>query len=180
MKILIDPKMAILIRDFTDAECAELLRCIFEYPNRDCELGVWQYMKTQIDIDAQKYQEKCRRMAENRKKKSSMKSTMISEEIEEENIINNKINDKCSESGKAAQAVENSVETYQISEAFAFQVICDAKPAFAKYLTFFPPAVVERAEKTMKKKRAGQWLSMQQILDWIDQEHQFYKQNHGE
>ena len=45
MKILLDPNIAVLIKDMSDAECAEILRCIFEYPNRDCEIGLWKYIK---------------------------------------------------------------------------------------------------------------------------------------
>ena len=84
MKILLDPNIAVLIKDMSDAECAEILRCIFEYPNRDCEIGLWKYIKTQIDRDAQKYKEKCDRalaLVEKRKEtdtKSSTKSSSIS------------------------------------------------------------------------------------------------------
>lgn len=52
MKILIDPKLSVFIQDLTDAQCAELLRCIFCYPDRDCDLGIWKYMKQQIAEDA--------------------------------------------------------------------------------------------------------------------------------
>ena len=88
MKILIDPKLSVFIQDLTDAQCAELLRCIFCYPDRDCDLGIWKYMKQQIAEDAKKYKEKCDRIAEIRNKrentfglslKSDMKSGMKSD-----------------------------------------------------------------------------------------------------
>ncbi len=84
MKILIDPNMAILIKDMPDTECAELLHCIFEYPNRDSNLIVWKYIKIQIDRDAQKYREKCERLAAVRPRspKSALKSEQESAVIE--------------------------------------------------------------------------------------------------
>ena len=62
MKILIDPKLNVLIEQLSDKECAELLRCIFGYPKKDCKLPLWKYLKQQIDADCQKYKEKCDRM----------------------------------------------------------------------------------------------------------------------
>ena len=79
MKILIDPTLAVLIKDFSDAQCAELLRCIFEYPNRKSDLGVWQYMKRQIEKDERKYREKCVRLNLNKVERNELKSDMISE-----------------------------------------------------------------------------------------------------
>ena len=80
MKILLDPNIAVLIKDMSDAECAEILRCIFEYPNRDCEIGLWKYIKTQIDRDAQKYKEKCDRALAlvEKRKETDTKSITIS------------------------------------------------------------------------------------------------------
>ena len=78
MKILIDPALAIFIKDFTDKQCAELCRCIFEYPNRDCDLGIWQYMKKQIQADEKKYNDKCERVAQIRKVRQRLKSGVIS------------------------------------------------------------------------------------------------------
>ena len=78
MKILIDPALSVLIKDFTDAQCAELLRCIFEYPNRDCDLGVWQYLKKQIKADEQKYIDKCQRVAYMRQRRQTMRTGLIS------------------------------------------------------------------------------------------------------
>ena len=89
MKILIDPKLAVFIRDLSDKQCADLLRCIFEYPNRECDLGLWVYMKKQIEEDAKKYAEKCERMAASRAMKSKQKSILFSgvkEVVETENI----------------------------------------------------------------------------------------------
>ena len=79
MKILLDPMLAILANDLTTEEKATLLMCILEYPNRDCDLGLWKYIKQQIDIDAQKYKEKCARAAASRQKKSELKSSLKSE-----------------------------------------------------------------------------------------------------
>ena len=95
MKILLDPNIAVLIKDMSDAECAEILRCIFEYPNRDCEIGLWKYIKTQIDRDAKKYKDKCDRAAHARDTqtlkldlKSGLKSDLISG-VEKSSIENN-------------------------------------------------------------------------------------------
>ena len=118
MKILIDPALSVLIKDFTDAQCAELLHCIFEYPNRDCDLGVWQFMKQQIQADEQKYLEKCKRIAKlNERRKSAKSDTIAStkstvKEVEERRNENkNKINEiKRSERRNASRPVENFVE----------------------------------------------------------------------
>lgn len=192
MKILIDPALSVLIKDFTDAQCAELLRCIFEYPNRDCDLGVWQYMKLQIQADEQKYKDKCQRVAKLNRKRLAAKSSTISstksstissvEEVEERRNKNiNKINEfKRSERRNAPQPVENSVENvleFFIDENFSFEKVIERNSKFKDYLALFPASVVETAEQTFKKKRKGQWATIKHILEWIEKQHLFYRNN---
>jgi len=201
MKILIDPALAVFIKDFSDAQCAELLRCIFEYPNRDCDLGIWEYMKKQIQADEQKYNDKCQRVAEMRKRrqhlrsgmittmkselKSNTKSTMIPpvEEEEKGNKKQNKINEfKRSERRNTSGPVENSVEKlleFFIDEKFTFENVIEQNKKFKEYLALFPASVVENAEKTFKKKRKGQWANIKQILEWIEKQNIFYNTNQG-
>ena len=185
MKILIDPALAVLVKDFSDAQCAELLRCIFEYPNRDSDLGVWQYMKKQIEKDEQKYKEKCLRLSINRGERTNLKSALKSQEIssveeEKENNININKNIKGSERSNAENIVENSVEnvsTFLINGSFSFDLVIQVQPKFKDYLALFPASVIETAEITLKRKRRGQRVNMIQILDWIEKQHAFYKNN---
>ena len=199
MKILLDPNIAVLIKDMSDAECAEILRCIFEYPNRDCEIGLWKYIKTQIDRDAQKYKEKCDRalaLVEKRKEtdtKSSTKSSSIScmkssviVSSKEKDIDKNIDNEKEKDSSIAARNVENSVklvenhvENFLINEYFSLQSIAQVFPDFAICIKPLLPAIVTRAERTLKQKRQGQRLTMKQILEWVEQERVFYQQSHN-
>lgn len=185
MKILIDPKLAVFIRDLSDKQCADLLRCIFEYPNRECDLGLWVYMKKQIEEDAKKYAEKCERMAASRAMKSKQKSILFSgvkEVVEIENINKKNIN-KGSESSNANLPVENSVENdgntpdeFFVDENFSFSRVLELKPKFECYLKLYPAPVIERADKTFQKKRKGQWVNMNSILLWLEQENAFYKE----
>lgn len=196
MKILIDPALSVLIKDFTDAQCAELLRCIFEYPNRDCDLGVWQYLKKQIKADEQKYIDKCQRVAYMRQRRQTMRTGLISnikseiksniipavEEVEEKKNKNKiKINEfKRSERRNAPPPVENSVENvleFFIDENFSFEKVIERNSKFKDYLALFPASVIETAEETFKKKRKGQWATIKQILEWIEKQHLFYRNN---
>ncbi len=199
MKILLDPNIAVLIKDMSDAECAEILRCIFEYPNRDCEIGLWKYIKTQIDRDAQKYKEKCDRalaLVEKRKEtdtKSSTKSSSIScmkssviVSSKEKDIDKNIDIEKEKDSSISARNVENSVklvenhvENFLINEYFSLQSIAQVFPDFAICIKPLLPAIVTRAERTLKQKRQGQRLTMKQILEWVEQERVFYQQSHN-
>ena len=199
MKILLDPNIAVLIKDMSDAECAEILRCIFEYPNRDCEIGLWKYIKTQIDRDAQKYKEKCDRalaLVEKRKEtdtKSSTKSSSIScmkssviVSSKEKDIDKNIDIEKEKDISIAARNVENSVklvenhvENFLINEYFSLQSIAQVFPDFAICIKPLLPAIVTRAERTLKQKRQGQRLTMKQILEWVEQERVFYQQSHN-
>ena len=231
MKILIDPTLAVLIKDFSDAQCAELLRCIFEYPNRKSDLGVWQYMKRQIEKDERKYREKCGRLNLNKVERNELKSDVISElksgqksglkpeqisgliselksestsgsisspisdtisavEVEEKEKNKNNININKNilqrrERSNAEKIVENSVENVEkpverlveflINQDFSFDFVIQHNPKFKDYLALFPASVVETAERTLKKKRKGQWVHMAQLLDWIEKQHAFYK-----
>lgn len=197
MKILIDPKLSVFVQDLTDAQCAELLRCIFCYPDRDCDLGIWKYMKQQIAEDAKKYKEKCDRIAEIRNKrentfglslksgmKSEMKSEMISGVIEDVEEIKNKKEKeiKRSERGISSEPVENYVEKpfeIQIDDNFSFERISEMRPAFKTFLEMFPLSVVIKAEESLKKKRNGQWVQMINIVQWIEKENSFYTKNQG-
>ena len=196
MKILLDPNVAILIKDLSDAECAEILRCIFEYPNRDCEIGLWKYIKTQIDRDAQKYKDKCDRVAQARdthimksNMKSGLKSDMISgvkkSSIENDNDKDIDIEKEKDSSiavrnvEKPVKPVENHVENFLINEYFSLQSIAQVFPDFAIRIKPLLPAIVNRAERTLKQKRQGQRLTMNQILEWVEQERLFYQQSHN-
>jgi hypothetical protein len=183
MKILIDPMLAILAQDLPTEDKAELLMCILEYPRRDCGLGLWKYIKQQIDADAKKYNEKCERIAASRQSKKSMKSELkstlnsdlfssVSESVSKDNQIKNNV--IVSESSKQPAPVDNLF----INAEFSFAALCKSKPKFSDYLALYPPPVVERAEKTIRQKRFGQTLSISQILEWLEQENLFYKQNH--
>ena len=195
MKILLDPNIAILIKDMSDAECAEILKCIFEYPNRDCEIGLWKYIKTQIDRDARKYKDKCDRAAHARdtqtlkldlksELKSDLKLGVKKSSIEKDNDKDIDI-EKEKDSSMSISPVENSVENVEnhvekilIDENFKFQNIKIIIPAFARYIAPFLPAVISRAERTIIQKRYGQRLTRKQIVEWIEQERMFYQQNH--
>lgn len=193
MKILIDPALAVFIKDLSDEQCAELLRCIFDYPNKDCDLGVWEYMKKQIQADEQKYIDKCQRVAYMRQRrqkiraslksniKSNLKSEFISPVEEEEKGNKTKINIiKGSERGNAPKTVENSVNNlleFFVDENFKFENVVERNKKFQDYLDLFPASVIERAELTLKKKRKGQWVTMLQILDWLEKQRIFYNIN---
>lgn len=183
MKVLIDPNLAILAKDLTDKEKAELLMCILEYPDRDCDLGLWKYIRQQIDVDARKYKEKCDRMLNIRYQRPVEKSQQISE-VKKEVVVSkdNIIKDNCnsSESSNAKKIVENSVKNFFITETFSFQNISNENAQFKNYLNLYLIPVIERAEKTLIKKRINQWLSMSQIVEWIEQENHFYKQKQGD
>ena len=201
MKILIDPKLSVFIQDLTDAQCAELLRCIFCYPDRDCDLGIWKYMKQQIAEDAKKYKEKCDRIAEIRNKrentfglslksgmksgmKSEMKSEMISGVIEDVEEIKNKKEKEIKRSERSIypEPVENHVEKpfeIQIDDNFSFERISEMRPAFKTFLEMFPLSVVIKAEESLKKKRNGQWVQMINIVQWVEKENSFYTKNQG-
>lgn len=194
MKILIDPTLSLLIKDFSDAQCAELLRCILEYPNRDCNLGVWQYMKKQIEESEKKYIAKCQRMAELRERKCSLKSVLKSEKKtdlksdEESVVIKEKVKVKenitkeniieSSESSNAEKIVEKPGK-FIVDKYFSFKALGIKYPKFNDYIALFPPSVVERAEQTFIRKRIGQTVEMPQILEWLEKEHAFYKTNKG-
>lgn len=195
MKILLDPNIAVLIKDMSDAECAEILKCIFEYPNRDCEIGLWKYIKTQIDRDAKKYKDKCDRAAHARDTqtlkldlKSGLKSDLMSG-VKKSSIENNNDKDidieKEKDSSMSISHVENSVENVEtnvekflIDESFSFQGLCKKIPAFKNYFAWYLPTIINRAERTLKQKRHGQFLTRKQIVEWIEQERTFYQQNH--
>jgi len=190
MKILIDPMLAVLAKDLSTEEKAELLMCVLEYPNRDCGLGLWKYMKQQIDMDAQKYREKCDRIAASRQNRHPVKSTMKSDmnsdlfsAVKKEESKENKTKENCnckeSERSNALANVENDVENFLITNDFSLSTMGKENPKLGAYLSIYLPAIIAQAEKTLVKKRTGQLLNIKQIVDWIEQERAFYAQNHG-
>ena len=50
-------------------------------------------------------------------------------------------------------------------------------PKLELFINTYPQVVVEKAQKTLIKKRNGQWLSVGQVLEWLEQEFTFYKEN---
>lgn len=185
MKILVDPAWATLIENLSDHAKSEILMCILKYPAQDHDSDVWRYIKQQLDTMESKYQAKCERMRQNgilRWAEKNTKSDAIVSESSCNEIIKQKKDNLAivSESSNSAQIVENPVEItdprYPINDSFSFNWLGTLKPAFTKYMELYPPPVVTRAEQTLIKKRYGQSLNMQQIVDWVDQENQFYLQ----
>ncbi len=179
MKILIDPELSLLVEELSDKECAEILRCILQYPNRDSDLPLWRYIRAKIDRDAKKYKEKCDRIAACREKRFALKSKVIDIDKEKENKMIIKEIDKDSESSNAFATVEKSVESFLINEKFCFETLKQIRPAFQEYLATFPGYVISRAERTLRDKRFGQVMNAEQIMLWIEKEHGFYKKKIG-
>lgn len=187
MKILVDPAWATLVENLSDQAKAEILMCILKYPTIDQDSDVWRYIRQQLDAMESKYQAKCDRMRQNGMLRWAGKNTksdaiVIASESSSNETINQTKNNVAiaSDSSNAAKIVEKPVEItetrYQIDDSFSFNQIGTLKPAFTKYMELYPPPVVTRAEQTLIKKRYGQSLNMQQIVDWVDQENQFYLQ----
>lgn len=181
MKILIDPSWLTLIENLSDKDKAEIFMCILEYPNREHDSGVWRYIKKQIDDMADKYHAKCERMQQNGLMRWAAKNTKS--DVKEDNSKENKnINNKhncinVSESSCAEKPVENPVDNFLISENFSIYGLCKMMPKLELFINTYPQVVVEKAQKTLIKKRNGQWLSVGQVLEWLEQEFTFYKEN---
>ena len=79
----------------------------------------------------------------------------------------------------SVKLVENHVENFLINEYFSLQSIAQVFPDFAICIKPLLPAIVTRAERTLKQKRQGQRLTMKQILEWVEQERVFYQQSHN-
>ena len=146
-------------------------------------------MKTQIDRDAQKYREKCERLAavRPRSQKSVLKSEQKSMVIENSKDNHNEKHNVIAKdivSSNAENIVENPVENFdsdvdifRVNDFFSFEILGNVYPEFKKYTSFFSPEVIDRAERTLRQKRKGQQLSMKQIAMWIEQENTFYQNN---
>lgn len=137
--------LALLAKDISTDDKAELLMCILEYPNRDCDLGLWKYVKQQIDADAEKYREKCKRMAENAKSRWSAKSDTTSdtksgviEEVSKANVIKENCNGKEVRSSNAAGVVENPVNNFFISTTFLFKISASKIKVLGLYRALYP------------------------------------------
>lgn len=179
MRILIDPAWRALVEPLPDKDKADLFMCILDYPNRNQDSGVWRYIKQELDEMAEKYRAKCERMQQNGLMRWANKHTKsdVIEESGKVNIINKHNNVKVSESSSAAEPVEKPVDNFLISEKFSIDGLCALMPKLEKFLQVYPQSVIDRAQKTLIKKRSGQWLSLGQVLDWIEQENIFYQQN---
>ncbi len=175
--------LSVLAKDLSVNDKAELLMCILEYPNRDSELVLWKYIKHQIDLDAQKYKEKCERMAANAKSRWTIKPNSKTDPISDVRVSSNenKIKDNCNVkvSSNAGAPVENSVDKYLISNIFSFTWLCSKSQPFANHIACYPKTLINRAEKTLKEKCAGQILTMPTIIKWIQQESIFFNHNNG-
>ncbi|MBR1380199.1 MAG: hypothetical protein IJ560_01270 [Alphaproteobacteria bacterium] len=115
--------------------------------------------------------------------KSEQKSTVIESSIDNHNEKHNVIA-KDTVSSNAENIVENLVENidsdvdiFRINDYFSFEILGNVYPEFRKYTDFFPPEVIDRAERTLRQKRKGRQLSMKQIAMWIEQENTFYQNN---
>ena len=85
MKMLLDPDWIDLVDELSPEDCRKLLLAIFDYPNRECDVPIWKFIKKQLDKDAVKYHAKCARLLENRQIRwVSEPTTEKSEQIQTE------------------------------------------------------------------------------------------------
>lgn len=201
MKILIDPDWADLAQDLSCEEKAELLMCILQYPIRDYDLGLWRYIRRQLDKDAKKYHEKCTRLAENStnrwSSKSEPKSDTISDTIsklkpqassDSDSISNTFIKKEKVKKEKAVavgsllkQFSKNhrmdSEARFEITYDFSFEEIINRGTMYSQIFAEYSPEVLQKAQDSLVKKRYGQKLTLQQLTSWIEQAKAYYEQD---
>ena len=208
MKILINPEWLSLVKDLKIKQKAELLICLLSYPNGKSELGAWDFMKKQIDRDAEKYQARCRNLKENRQKRWPNKQNDNRNETDEAQIDDTQTaddpqqnpisvsNSKSIESEKINEK-EKSIENrntvagllknmtqnmrmdapmrYEITSDFDFDKISERDSVFRE--TFcdgrYKDTVLIKAQRSLHSKRYGQRLTLQQLIDWVEQEGKF-------
>ncbi len=77
MRVLVETEMAGLVAALSAEEKAEILMCLFEYPDRKYDHQLWLYMKKQIDRDQTAYQNRCKGLSVSRKNRWAKQSEQI-------------------------------------------------------------------------------------------------------
>lgn len=203
MKVLIDPDWADLAQDLSVEEKAELLMCMLEYPRRDCALGLWRFIRRQLDKDAKKYHEKCARIAENSNNRWPVKSDTKSETISDmksdttsqasldsdSDSTSNTFIEKEKVKKEKAVAVNSLLQQFnkshrmdgpvifEITYDFSFEEIVRRNSIYSQTFSPFLPGVLKKAQDSLIKKRYGQKLTLQQLISWIEQAQKYYDQD---
>ena len=180
MKRLMDPKFALLIAPLPAEDCKELFLAILEYPDRPCDLALWPYIKSHLDEDEEKYQQKCKRLAENK---------LISAEVrlksgalgKEESLQNNKTEHNNTMRDRADGLLKNFSNSFSPNRAF--KVIIDSEfslveiirrnPSLAEHFSKYSSDHLATAQESLKRKCFGQTKTISQLLGWINNEGRF-------
>jgi hypothetical protein len=169
------------------------------YPECDCDLIVWKFMKKEIDRNTQKYEAQAKRMLTNRQKQyqsdqtdqpvcqteSNITQTQKSsgqsgdepgqyKEMEGE-LNKTKIKERKENAqkilGRLAQSMNpNAPKTYEINDEFSFDALYDDDDAIKDLYIFFPAAKINRAERSLRNKKCGERFTLQQLKSWIERE----------
>jgi hypothetical protein len=195
MKVLIDPDWLPLVEDLSDADCRALLMAMFGYPGQECDLGIWKFIKKQLDKDAAKYNAKCERLLENRMISglknaksesitdfSELKSGAIANSKEQ---VHNNTNQSNSNGARADAVVKNLAGAFNpnasakftIDNNFSLAEIIRRNPAWIEEFRQYSPEHLEAAEKSLKSKMHGERKTITQILGWVKVEGSYGKRN---
>lgn len=191
MKRLLDPKLSLLVASLSAEDCKELFLAILEYPDRECSVPIWPFVKVLLDEDEVKYKDKCRRLAENRMKSRVSNTnqddiTMISDATaKQESKV--QIQDNTIEQSNTMRrmAADNLIKNFSnafspyrmckftIDKEFSLAEIIKRNPSLAQEFSKFSSEHLAAAQESLKRKCFGERKTITQLLGWINQEGKF-------
>lgn len=193
MRVLVDTELAGMFSVLSVDDKAEIAMCMFNYPDRDCDLPMWQYIKKQIERDQTAYQNRCRGLSDARRNRWAKQSEQIENQSDDfaaapsDAMCNNNPNINHNDNGNnkaradalihgfAGSFNPNADKKYDISHDFSFIELLRREPHLAQILSDYPEIVLIRAGRALADKCAGKRLTFAAIMKWVEEQNKHHK-----
>lgn len=197
MRILLDPDWKGIFNDLSPEKQLVLFWCILDYPNRDCDIGAWDFIKKQIDRDHSSYQNRCRGAGVARQSKLNnsqselikKQSSLIAGESahgvagDQSANINNNNNPNFNSNNMVEKLIKNLSDgfninnepKYEINHDFSFHELVKRNPALAQILSCYTDDVLIKAQRAIVAKCLGKKMPLTAIMTWVNNQHEYAK-----
>lgn len=191
MRVLLETDWKDILSVLSDAEKLQIFNCLLGYPDADCEIGIWKYLKKQIERDRSAYQNRCRGLSDARKNRWAKQSEQIenasdnltatqSDAVTNSETISNPKPNGSNDVGAlirnfAGNFNPNNERKYEIHHDFSFAELMRRDPGLAEILSSYPETVLIKAERALIEKCPGKRLPFASIMKWVDEQNKHYQ-----
>ncbi|MDR0967331.1 MAG: hypothetical protein LBL75_00660 [Rickettsiales bacterium] len=182
MRVLLETDLIDIIAPLSDAEKLQIFDCLLHYPDKDCDVGAWRFMRKQIDRDQAAYQNRKKGLSVARANRWAKQSEQIGSQsddltpaiaVSNSNSINN--NNGSNNVSALIKKLANNFspdkdKKYEIAHDFSFAELLRRDASLAQILSMYSEPVLLKTERALREKCMGKQFTFAAIIKWVEEQ----------